>query len=399
VRSETVPDTISVDEVIAFTLRLVGESSLSAREAGVARLVAAEMTRLGFRVETDRMGNVIGTVGREDGPCVLIDAHMDTVGVTDPSVWTRNTSGERAGERLYGRGTVDMKGPLAAAIHGVASIKDRLPRGRVAVSATIAEEMIEGVATEAVARRVAPDFAVIAEPSSSKLARGQRGRAEMTVRTFGQPTHSSRPELGLNAAEAMTDVIVALRSVPEPSHPVLGKGILVLTDLITRPYPALSVVPDLCVATYDRRTLPGETEEDALGPVREAMERGLARTGARGSVEIAEDDFQSYTGVQIAAPNFAPAWFYPEEAEIVVRSERGLRQAGIEPELTVYAFCTNGSGTAGRLGIPTIGFGPGDETLAHRTDEFIEIAELIDGARGYAGIVQALLAADPGGNA
>ncbi|HZS94994.1 MAG TPA: YgeY family selenium metabolism-linked hydrolase [Chloroflexota bacterium] len=378
--------------LIEFTLRLVAEKSPSAQEAGVAMLVAAEMTRLGYRVETDRLGNVIGSIGAENGPSVLIDAHMDTVGVTDRAAWTYDPSGQHVGERLYGRGTVDMKGPLAAAIHGIAGLRRQLTRGRIVVSASIAEEMIEGVATEAVAKRVRPDFAIIAEPSSSKLARGQRGRAEVTVRTSGKPTHSSRPDLGLNAAEAMADVIVALRDVPAPSHPVLGEGILVLTDIISRPYPALSVVPDLCIATYDRRTLPGETEEDALGPIRKALLRGLQRTGAEGSATIADDDFRTYTGVQIVAPNFAPAWFFADDSEVVRKASDGLRQAGIEPVLTHYAFCTNGSGTAGRLGIPTIGFGPGDETLAHRTDEFIEVEELVTGADAYAGIAQTFLA-------
>jgi putative selenium metabolism hydrolase len=388
------PSNVPADAVADFALRLVRVPSPSGEEADVARLVEEEMRALGYDVEVDSMGNVVGTIGKGSAPCVLVDAHMDTVGVTEPDKWTHDPRGERAGDVLYGRGTIDMKGPLAAAVYGVALLKEHLARGRVVVSATVAEELVEGPALTHIAKRVRPDYAVIAEATSLKIARGQRGRAEVKIEVFGRPTHSSRPDLGINAAQAMVNAVVALRDIRPPRHGVLGEGILVLTDVKSEPYPGLSVVPDYCAATYDRRTLPGETEDDILGPVQRAVERALAGTGASARARIAEDDFATYTGMRVTAPNFAPAWFYDEGAGIVVAAAAGLAEAGISPQLTHYAFCTNGSGTAGRLGIPTIGFGPGEEALAHRIDEFIDVAELAIGARGYAAIAAALLQAE-----
>jgi acetylornithine deacetylase/succinyl-diaminopimelate desuccinylase-like protein len=195
----------------------------------------------------------------------------------------------------------------------------------------------------------------------------------------------------VNAAQAMVDAVQALRALRPPHHDVLGDGILVLTDIMSEPYPGLSVVPDHCVATFDRRTLPGETSESVLAPVRRAVEDALRDSGARGRVSIAEDDFTAYTGARVTAPNFAAAWFLPEEDRMVQQALQALAAAGIAPRLTHYAFCTNGSGTAGRLGIPTIGFGPGDERLAHRADEYIDVADLLAGARGYAALVQHLV--------
>lgn len=386
--------TNAIDEeaMIGFALCLIGEESLSGEEGKVADLVAAEMARLGLEVERDELGNVTGTLDAGPGPCVLLDSHMDTVGVTDSSAWSRSPKGELVGDRIYGRGAMDMKGPLAAAVHGVAALKGNLSRGKVVVSATVAEELVEGPATERVADRVKPDFAVICEATSLRVARGQRGRAEVRVEVFGRPTHSSRPALGVNAAEAMADVVRSLRGVPVPRHEVLGEGILVLTDVISRPYPGLSVVPDYCVATFDRRTLPGETEADVLSPIREAVGRALEGTGAAGEVSIAEDDFECYTGARVQAPNFAPAWYFDGDAEVVQRTLQGLGRAGLPAETTHYAFCTNGSGTAGRRGIPTVGFGPGDEELAHRADEHIEVDQLVAGARGHAAIVKCLIA-------
>ncbi len=382
---------MDAEAVVDFTLRLVAAASPSTQEGEVASLVEAEMRRLGFDVEVDRFGNVTGSIGTGDGPTVLLDSHMDTVGVTDPSAWTYAPTGERVGDRLYGRGTMDMKGPLAASVYGAASLIGRLPRGRVVVCASVAEELVEGPALVEVAQRVRPDYVVICEATGLQLATGQRGRAELRVEVHGRPTHSSRPEFGVNAAEIMADVIRELRGVEVPNHPVLGRGVLVLTDVVSRPYPGLSVVPDYCVATFDRRTLPGESAEGILAPVRAALERALAGTGARGSVTIAEDDFMTYKGHRVTAPNFAPSWYYDEQSEIVQKAQIGLANVGIDPKRSHYAFCTNGSGTAGFLGIPTIGFGPGEEELAHRVDEYIETDQLVRGALGYAGICRALV--------
>lgn len=378
------------EQVADFALRLVNKSSLSGEEGEVAELVATEMQELGFRVDTDDLGNVTGTVEAGPGPCIIIDSHMDTVGVTNHEAWSFDPNGERVGGRLYGRGAMDMKGPLAASVYGIAALRDHLRRGKVVVSATVAEELVEGPALARVAEWMHPNFVIICEATSLRLARGQRGRAEIKVEVAGRQSHSSRPQLGVNAAQVMVDVIHALREVRPPTHRLLGEGILVLTDVISRPYPGHSVVPDRCLATFDRRTLPGETEEDVLGPVRQTVERVLIGTEAQAEVTIAEDDFETYAGERMRAANFAPAWFFEDDHEVVSQALRGLEQAGISPLLTHYAFCTNGSGTAGRLGIPTVGFGPGEEELAHRTDEYVEIDQLAAAARGYGAIAQRL---------
>src|SRR3954469_24349809 len=144
-----------------FALELVRTPSPSGSECAVAGLVRAELERLGYAVEIDALGNVVGTLDAGPGPCVLFDAHMDTVGVSDPAAWSFDPAGELRDGRLYGRGAMDMKGPLAALVHGAAAAE--LSGGRVVVSASIAEEMIEGFATVAVAERVRPDVAVICE--------------------------------------------------------------------------------------------------------------------------------------------------------------------------------------------------------------------------------------------
>jgi putative selenium metabolism hydrolase len=371
-----------------FALALVRTPSPSGDEGAVAALVRAELERLGYAVEVDALGNVTGTLEGGPGPCVLFDAHMDTVGVTDPEAWSADPTGELRDGRLYGRGSVDMKGPLAALVHGAAAARGAIG-GRVVVCASIAEEMIEGFATVSVARRAAPDAAVICEPSGGRLIVGQRGRAELVVEVEGRPTHSSRPDLGVNAVEAMADVLRAARDIPLPKHEALGPAILVPTDVISRPYPALSVVPDRCTATFDRRTLPGEGEEDVLHPLRAAAHAAAAPHGATANVTIGIDRFAAYTGAPVEAPNFAPAWL--ADAVLAGTAAATLDQAGLPAATGHWLFCTNGSGTAA-LGIPTIGIGPGDETLAHRVDEHIDLEALYAGARAYAALAAGLTA-------
>src|SRR5262245_49983994 len=289
------------------------------------------MERLGYAVEVDELGTVTGTRGGGDGPCVLLDAHMDTVGVTDRAAWSADPAGELRDGKLFGRGSVDMKGPLAAVVHGAA---EAAARGRVVVSASIAEEMIEGYATVAVARRVQPDVAVICEPSHRTVAVGQRGRAELIVEVEGRPSHSSMPHLGVNAVDAMADVLVAARGLEMPDHPALGSGILVVTDVISRPFPALSVLPDRCTATFDRRTLPGEDEEEGRTPLREVAEAAVAPHGATVRVTIGLDRFDAYTGTPVEAPNFAPAWYTGADAPV---ARAALGAVGGEP--CHWLFC------------------------------------------------------------
>jgi putative selenium metabolism hydrolase len=377
-------------DLVEFAKSLIRQPSPSQHEQGVAEVVSNEMKRLGFAVDVDEMGNVVGTLEFGPGATILLDSHMDTVGVPDPKKWSYNPWGEVSGSRLYGRGAMDMKGPLAASVYGVAMLRGRLNRGKVVVSASVCEELVEGPALEYVAKRVQPDVVIICEATSLGLAVGQRGRAEVCVEIEGLSTHSSRPDLGINAVLVMSHVITRLERLSLPTHHALGKAILVVTDIASRPYPGLSVVPEYAVATFDRRTLPGEHEDDVVLPVTSVVNEVADMYRAKGKVGIAVDDFSTYTGYKISAPNFAPAWFYETNNDFVKVSLDGLRTVLGTADTTTYAFCTNGSGTAGRLGIQTLGFGPGDEQLAHRPDEYIEIEELEAGAEAYAALVQAL---------
>ena len=387
-----VPPYVDDNALISLTRDLVQIPSLLGDEHRVAERVLAEMRLLGFdEVDLDEAGNAVGVLaGAADGPTLLFDAHMDTVDVMPRGEWSHDPfGGEVVDGRLHGRGSSDMKGALAAMVHAVGMLDRETLAGRVVVSASVGEELIEGAALRAVMQRQGADFVVIGEASSLDLVRAGRGRVEFVITTRGIPAHASSPRRGVNAVHVMRAVIEEIERLPMPSDAFIGEGVMCLTDIISVPHPAHSVVPSACRATYERRLLPGETQEEVTA----AMHEACARAGHPGTeIELALTDYTSYTGVHWRQPKWFAPWQMEEESEFVQKALAGLRQAGLDPALSSYQFCTNGAYSAGYAGIPTIGFGPSHEELAHVVDEYIELDQLAAACRGYAGIATAVLA-------
>ncbi len=377
---------------------LVRIKSYSGREAQMAAHLKQVFEKSGSNeITVDEYGSVAASFkGRRPGKTLLLDAHIDTVPVTDPGRWDVEPFGGEVKEgRIYGRGASDMKGALTAmmlAVEYFCADTQNGFNGEIVVVGGVQEEAFEGIASRRISNRYNPDFVVIGEASNLNLKRGQRGRAEIVLETFGKPAHSANPSVGLNAVYKMTRLIDAVRGLPVGRHPVLGEGILELTDIKSSPYPGLSVVPEYCRATYDRRLLVNETRESVLAPIHEliaALEKEDPEFKAKASYAFGKED--CYTGATIEAERFFPGWVYDENDEWVQTAYRGLKEAGLRPEISHYAFCTNGSHYAGEAGIKTIGFGPSEETLAHTDNEYIAISQVLGACRGYYGILKALM--------
>ena len=376
--------------LVQFAQNLVRTPGLSGQEAAVAELAAAEMQALGFdRVWTDAYGSVVGVIeGRQPGKTLLFDAHIDTVGISPGVPWQHDPFGAQIdGDAIYGRGTADMKGALAAMVYAAAGVDRAALAGRIVVSASTLEEVLEGVALKAVMDETSPDFVVIGEATDLKLSRGGRGRAEVHLTTVGRPSHSSAPHLGRNAVLEMMQVIAAVESIHLPEDSFMGPAILALTDIISDPYPGHSVIPSICRATYDRRLLPGESASDVLGAI--VQHPGVLGLQLQATIGLGE--YTAYTGVVQRCEKFFPAWLLPEDDPFVAAALVGLHAAGIAATTSAYRFCTNAAYSAGIAQVPTIGFGPGTEADAHVIDEHLAIADLLAAARGYAAIVAAVL--------
>ncbi|WP_320122982.1 YgeY family selenium metabolism-linked hydrolase [uncultured Sphaerochaeta sp.] len=382
---------IIADELIALCTDMVKESSISGTEKGVVEVVGRWMKQLGFdEVSTDKYGSVIGKIqGTGGGPTVVLDGHVDTVEVGDPSLWTHDPFGaEIVDGKMYGRGTSDMKGALSAMIYAASRFTENRLSGDIYVTGTVHEEMFEGIALNHILDRVPADYVVIGEASSLNLKIGQRGRAEIVVKTHGKSCHSANPQFGKNAVYLMQKALSDIAALKLPSDNHLGSGIMELTDIISEPYPGASVVPSACMVTFDRRLIEGETAEQVVAQIRGAI---TSLTDDECEVFISEGNAICHTGVEISAKRFFPAWYYTEQTDFIQKVHQGLHETGIPAQFQTYSFCTNGSASAGLRGIPTLGFGPSAENQAHVCDEYIEIAQLIQASKGYCAIVTSLM--------
>jgi Acetylornithine deacetylase/Succinyl-diaminopimelate desuccinylase and related deacylases len=388
------------EEIIGLCRELIMAKSYSGCENNAAQVLESFFKSSGYDdTFVDEYGNVIGHIkGNMPGKTILFDGHIDEVPVTNISDWEYAPFGaEMHDGRIYGRGASDMKGAVAAMAYGAIDFAEDCNRdfaGDIFVAGVVHEECFEGVASRSVSELIKPDFVVIGEASNLNLKIGQRGRAEIKLETFGVPAHSANPEKGVNAVYKMSRLIEEIRKLPPTEHPVLGKGILELTDIKSDPYPGASVVPEHCTATYDRRLLVGETRESVLAPLQaliESMEKEDPELMAKVSYAVGEE--KCYTGAAIQGERFFPGWLFEKDEAFITSILLELKIMGFSPEITQYNFCTNGSHYAGEAGIKTIGFGPSLESLAHTINEYIEIDQLIKAEWGYYGILKALMTA------
>lgn len=385
---------IDATAVVRSAQVLAATPSVSGAEGDAIAFVISEMKALGYDdVTVDEAGNAVGTIGSGAGPRLLVDGHIDSIPLHSEDRWMMDPfGGHIVDDRLYGLGICDQKGSIAAALHGVAAAHRAAPlRGVVAVVASVCEEAMEGQALAPVVERFEPDVAITSEPSDTRLCVGQRGRAKAWVKVTGRACHAGHARLGLNAAEALAALIDQVRRTEHPTHPQLGRRDLTCIDLASWPYPSVSTVPGSACARFDCRFLPGETPESIVALLEDAATRAWAAWPEPPQLEVGLVDatFATWTGMEFSTPEFAAAW-WNGDADVVARAQAAMVAADLDPTPTYYSFCTNGSLTAGLLGIPTLGFGVGVESMAHQVDEHVTIDSLLAGARGYAALARHL---------
>lgn len=386
------------DSVIELCQKLIQARSYSGEEERAADVLTEYMHKTGFdEVHVDVYGNVLGCIkGKRPGKKILFDGHIDTVPVTNEDEWEYPPfNAEIHDDRIYGRGTSDMKGAVAAMVCAAGNFAESTNKdfaGEIYVAGVVHEECFEGIAAREISRKVKPDYVIIGEASNLNLKVGQRGRAEIVLESFGKPCHSANPEKGINSVYKISKVIDAIQKLKPTHHEVLGDGILELTDIKSSPYPGASVVPEYCKATYDRRLLVGETKESVLAPLNELLDKMMAEDPKmKVQVSYAVGREKCYNGNSIEGERFFPGWLYDKNEDFIQAVKTELDSMGFTPEITQYNFCTNGSHYAGEAGIKTIGLGPSAENLAHTINEYIEIDQLTKVTECYYGVMKALL--------
>ena len=339
-------------------------------------LIRDEMNSLGFdRTWIDEAGNVAGLLsGSGAGPTIVLEGHMDTVPPGRLEEWkVPPFSGALIDGWIYGRGAADMKGAIASMVYSATKLGEI--DSDVYMVFVVHEEDQEGFGIRHFVQRegLRPDLVVIGEATKLNIAVGHRGRVEVRLRAEGRTAHSSMPQLGESALEKMIDALVRLRTLSKefPEHPVLGRSTVAAVAISCSPG-QIPVIPDVCEALLDYRLVPGETLEEVLGRL-SSLVAGL-------HAEVVKRTLRCYTGLEAEVTAYFPAWYQPSTlAQELARV--------LNADVTVWKFGTDGSYTAGEAGFATVGYGPGDEALAHRPNERVSIRDLELAVAGYSKIV------------
>lgn len=365
-----------MDAAIALLRDLVAIDSVNptlvpgaAGESQIASAIERYMRGAGLDVVVQEVvpgrPNVIGVVeGRTPGRSLMFCGHIDTVGVDgmhapfDPDV---------RGDRLYGRGAQDMKSGVAAMIDAARQIAERgLEKGRLIVAAVVDEEYAS-LGADALIGEWTADGAVVTEPTDLEIAVGHKGFAWLEVETRGRAAHGSRPKDGRDAIMRMGRVLHQLEALDRDlqrrtPHPLLGTGSLHAS--IIDGGRELSSYPDRCRLQLERRTIVGESGEDARHDVEEILET-LARE---------DREFDAQVTLTFARP---PYELPPDHA-----LPRALAHAAAMTQIhrparpmAAMSFWTDAAILAG-AGIPSVLFGPGGAGL-HSKEEYVNVADVI----------------------
>ena len=376
------------EDIIKFMRDIVAIPSMDSQIGEVGKRIQEEMKKLGYdEIRYDKMGNTIGRIG--NGKKVIVfDSHIDTVGIGDPASWQWDPFvGKVENGVLYARGACDEKNSTPGMIYGLAIARDLgLLDGWTAYYFGNMEEWCDGIAPNTfveVDPKIKPDFVVIGEPTKMLVYRGHKGRLEMKVTAKGKSAHAASNHLGDNAIYKLLPIIAGIRDL-EPKlgdHEFLGHGKITVSDMHVKT-PSINAVPDEAVIYIDRRMTFGETKEQVKKQVEDLIPAEFKDT-----VKLEElfYDEPSYTGFVFPVDKYFPAWAYEENHPLVQAGQEARQLIGLpEAKPGKWNFSTNGIYWAGKAGIPSIGFGPGDEETAHTVNDSVSLEDMVKATEFYA---------------
>lgn len=374
-------------------------------EGPIARLVADELQRLGFEIRMieveEGRPNVIATLhGKRGSPRFVCYAHFDVVPAGDRRHWHHDPfGGDLVGDKIFGRGAVDHKSPIAALISATRAVLDSQTTllGDLLFTFVVDEESMgyKGMRHIAEHHLVDADLGLYCTHTSVKTQEGHRvmpwmgrdnvliahnGKMWVRVTMEGKTAHTMSLESGLNAIEKAGLAISALgdlaRTVNKREHPLTGVARMSMNMI--RGGSKDNMLPDKCEIDIDRRYTPAEDSPTVLQEIREVIDLLQKReSGFVGRVEIVTDD---------------PPSEIPSDSRIVQATKDVAEEVtGRVPLVTGTSATSDSRWFVRNLGIPMAMFGLGDLFQAHRPDEHIAVQDLIDTAKVYALIILELL--------
>jgi acetylornithine deacetylase len=364
------------EDAVALTRALVAIDSRNPTlspegpgERNIALALQGVLEEWGFSVElSDSVPgrpNLIARIGPPDTPALMFAGHLDTVGVEgmthDPF------SGDIADGKLYGRGSCDMKSGVAAMC--VAALRAHRDLGdsakRQIVIAAVTDEEYESLGLRAlIASGLRAECAILTEPTRLAICPAHRGFVWMEIEFIGRAAHGSRYDVGIDAirhAGLLLAELDALDAGPlrGKSHRLLGRPSLHASTIVGGI--GMSTYPDRCVLRVERRTIPGETQDDALDELRAACDR------------VRERRPELNATVRLIAAQLPSD--VNESAPVVRMLERALGSEGLSAPVEGLSAWTDAA-LLNAAGIPAVCFGPGDITLAHSAEEYVPIDDI-----------------------
>jgi len=380
------------NEIIQFMRDICAIPSMDSLIGPVGERIQAEMRKLNYdEVRFDKMGNTLGRIG--NGPKVLVyDSHIDTVGVGDSDDWEWDPFiGKIEDGKLFARGACDEKGSTPGMVYGLAIARDLgLLDGYTVYYFGNMEEWCDGIGPNAFVEadpKVKPDFVVIGEPTMMNVYRGHKGRIEMKITASGRSAHAAVHYLGDNAVYKMNSIINLIRELDRRmrfgmgAHPILGHPSIAITDVSARTN-SLNAVPNQFTIFIDRRITINEPHDYVIDLI-----KGLIPDYLQEEIIVEElyYDTPSYTGFKFSLAKYFPSWLQEESHPLVQAGQKTIQDLwGEERPLGCWDFSTNGTYWAGKAGIPSIGFGPGDEKTAHTYIENVPLEDMVNATEFYA---------------
>jgi LysW-gamma-L-lysine carboxypeptidase len=350
---------MSNDYAVDLLTRMLNIYSPSGNEEQISLFLADEMTKLGFRVHRDQVGNVIGEIG-EGSPVVLLCGHMDTV---EGEIPIRFEDG-----KLYGRGSVDAKGPLAAMIVAASNFAEGNFPGKILVVGVVDEEGSGKGIQHFVEEGIQPDFAIFGEPSGlEKVVFGYKGILTVKVTVETPSGHSAAPWLFDNAIEKAMDFWKQINKLHLREEKLKSRFYSITSCLtgIKGGNTSASFIPSYCEILVQLRIPPQLTPEQVFEEVKRKIDRYKA-TNPKVTVAIEKVDVAKA--------------FEADRRSVIVRALAwGIRKTTLN-----YASFSRKTGTGdmnvlgNTLKIPVVTYGPGDSRLDHTPNEHIDIQEYLD---------------------
>lgn len=385
-------------DIIELTRELIRIPSPIGEEKDIVDLIKNYLLKLEYDdVFVDEIGNIVGIMKSSgESSSIIYNSHLDHYEIKAKNNWVHGPFNANViDDVIYGCGASDSKGSIACQIYaGYILKKMGILKGDYIFTGVVKEGAVGCFGIRYLCDTTLKDILekvsliVLGNATNLDIYLGHRGRVEFEITTYGRTCYSNVPQLGINAIHRIVPFIQDLHDLIKilPSHPFLGKTTLAITSINSMPQ-GENKVPDRCLLSVDRYFLPAETLKEVIGQLQAIIDKNSAiEPTFKSTVKIKTNIETSYTGYTQEVPRLLLPFLMDAQLSLIQKVKAALNTINQNTHFGSWNFPTDGSYTAGVLGIPTIGYSPGAERYIGTPFDCVEIDALIKATMGYAAI-------------